>query len=240
VSDDALVLPMDMTRRPARVGGVLLDLDGTLVDSEPIRTAATADLLHRLGVELTPEDLAKYTGYSARAFWESLQARFSLPGDPESLGEQRAELIVQRLQQPLDPFPGVRELISLLDSLRLPRAVASSSLRAEIFATLQSARLLEALPIFVSGNDDVAAGKPAPDVYLKAARRLGVPPTDCVALEDSFTGVASAKAAGAFVVAVPCPGSAAADLSAADVQLESVVAFVPWLREVVSATRPTG
>jgi HAD superfamily hydrolase (TIGR01509 family) len=218
-------------RKPERILGVLLDLDGTLVDSEPLRTAATQELLQRYGVVLTHEQLAEYVGYSAQAFWQSIQQRFGVPGDAELLGEQRGELIVRRLQAPLEPFPGVRDLIVLLDSLRLPRAVASSSMRAEIFATLQSARLLEALPVFVSGFDDVANGKPAPDVYLKAARRIGVAATDCIALEDSANGIASAKAAGAFVVAVPCPGVSGADLSGADVQVENMAAFVQWLRD---------
>jgi HAD superfamily hydrolase (TIGR01509 family) len=218
---------------PKPIRGVLIDLDGTLVDTEPIHLEGTNALLGRYGAHLDEVENAHFIGTSGRAFFEALRGKYGLSDDAETLAEQRSEILVRLLQRPLTPLPGAGELVELLHANRLPRAVASSSLRAEIFVTLQSARLLEKLPVFVSGHDDVEKGKPAPDVYLKAARRIGVAPESCVAIEDSAPGVASAKAAGAFVVAVPCPSHPDPNLGAADLQFESLTELVPALRDAI-------
>ena len=214
---------------PRPLKGVLLDLDGTLVDTEHLHEASTNEVLRALGHQLSPVEFSRYIGWSERPFWESLRERFGIDLSVAELARRRSAVLVKLLDSPMQPLPGVRGLLALLDRHGLPRAVASSSLRLQIATTLRSAGLDRAITTYVSGYDDVRNGKPAPDAYLEAARRIAVDPRQCVAVEDSATGVASAKAAGAFVVAVPCASHPDQRLGAADWELESLTVLVPLL-----------
>jgi HAD superfamily hydrolase (TIGR01509 family) len=216
---------------PRPLQGVLLDMDGTLVDTEHLHAASTNVILGRFGHHLTDAEFSHYIGWSERRFWESLKVRFGIDPAPEVLAEMRSEVLIRMLDEPLQPLAGVRELIALLDRHGIPRAVASSSLRSQITATLRSAGLEAAVRVYVSGYDDVAAGKPAPDAYLEAARRLGVDPRACIAIEDSFTGLTSARAAGAFTIGIPCASHPDSRLQDADLRLESLGELLPLLNE---------
>jgi len=213
---------------PSPLRGVLFDLDGTLVDSEHLHYDSPLAVLHRYGAHLPLEEFARYIGWSERPFWDSLRERFALPGTSTELAEQRSEVLLRLIRQaPIEPLPGVRAVIDRLRQLGIPCAIASSSLREQITATVESAQL--GITCWVSGYDDVARGKPFPDAYEEAARRLGVDPKQCLAIEDSAMGVASAKAAGAYVIAIPCASHPDPNLGAADLQLASMNELLPLL-----------
>ncbi|MFQ5748562.1 MAG: HAD family hydrolase [Planctomycetota bacterium] len=214
--------------RPTR--GVLFDLDGTLVDSEPLHFESTNRVLARFGFHLEASAFAGFIGSAEDLYWESLKGRFPLPGTPGELADLRtAEMLALLRESKMETLPGVLPLLDFLDAAGIPRAIASSAPRPQIAASLRAAGLDSRFPVFLSGHEDVARSKPAPDIYRAAAARLEVSPRDCIAVEDSATGVAAARAAGVFVVAVPSPGHPDPALEEAHLLLDSLEDLLPYL-----------
>ncbi len=220
-----------MRRLPAPLHALLLDLDGTLVDTEPLHKATAADVLAEVGVVLTADDYRALAGRGDVEFFGALLARHGFAASVAQIIARRTELVVARAPGfGLCANPGAVELLDLLDRRGLARAVASGSVRAQIDALLSAAGLLPRLPVRVSGHDDVPRQKPAPDVYLAAAAALGVSATACIAVEDSRTGVAAARAAGCFVAWVPSPSFPCAQPEGVDLPLGSLHDLVTVLR----------
>lgn len=183
-------------------------MDGTLVDTEPLHFRSAIAVLARHDATIEVNELLRYVGWSELPFWEDLKRRLTLATPAAALLRERTEVFLEMLHDAsLDPLPGVSELLDWADAEGLPKAVASSSPRAIIEATLRAAGVLDRMQTWRSGHEDVAAGrgKPAPDVYLLAAEDLGVAAEDCVAVEDSGTGSQAAIASGAYVYGVSCP-----------------------------------
>ena len=149
---------------------------------------------------------------------------FHLPDRPEDLANEKAEYQIAHLNGNVKPMPGLIELLDFIDRSGLKKAVASSGLRRYIDAVLLNAHIRERFSIIVSG-EDVVNGKPAPDVFIAAARALNVAPHNCLVLEDAPFGVQAAKAAGMTCFAVPNASAGVLDLSLAD-------RIVPSLYEV--------
>jgi HAD superfamily hydrolase (TIGR01509 family) len=133
-------------------------------------------------------------------------------------------IVKQVLKEHLTPQPGVSRLLQECRQRRLPKAVASSSLRSWVDLKLEALRLQDAFEA-VLGGDEVTHGKPAPDIYRLAAQRLGVPPAECIAIEDSPVGIAAAVASGAYTVAVRTYSTRNLDLSQAHAVLDSLEFF---------------
>ena len=181
---------------PNPLRGLLLDLDGTLVDTEPLHFQSANRVLERYGTPLSVEEFLPYVGWSELPFWEDLRARLELAPSAAELLLARSEVFLEMLHGvSIEPLPGILELLDWADAAGVPAAVASSSPRAQIEASLRASGLYERMRSYRSGHEDVAPGrgKPAPDVYLLAAQDLGVPATACCALEDSPTGSALAS-----------------------------------------------
>ncbi len=183
---------------------VIFDMDGVIVDSEPLHKEAFHAVLDDLGYG---RDLARlglnfddYIGRSDFVLWQDFVARHHPPQTMEELIALKRDLVVAmiRRQEPL--FAGLPELVAAL-APRWPLAVASGSERAVIDAVLEIGDLRRHFGGVVSASE-VTHGKPAPDIFLLAASRLGVPPQDCVVIEDSKPGVAAGLAAGMQVLAV--------------------------------------
>jgi HAD superfamily hydrolase (TIGR01509 family) len=187
---------------PGRFRAAVFDLDGLLVDSEPIWAAAEADLLARHGAEFTEQDRLTTRGRSIDATVAAYARRLGLgPVEGRLLRVEFMDLVRGRYERDVVARPGAAALLERLDGV-LPLAVASSSDREIVELALERTGLQMRLRVVVSG-DDVARPKPAPDAYLAACEQLGVAPADAVAFEDSPTGVAAAIAAGLTCVGVP-------------------------------------
>jgi HAD superfamily hydrolase (TIGR01509 family) len=183
---------------------VLFDMDGLIIDSEPLWFEVESDVMTRLGGVWTPADQEALLGSSLDLAVRYFLERARVPADPAEVGEWMIGGIVAKIMEHgVKIMPGAAELVAAVADAGLPYALVTSSQRRFVDAVL--ARTGLEFPVVVTGSD-VTRGKPDPEPYLLAARRLGVPPGQCLVLEDSLTGVTAAEAAGCFVVAVPTLG----------------------------------
>src|SRR6266849_5881117 len=180
---------------------VIFDMDGVLIDSEPLHFAVLFELLERAGHTLTRPENEQFIGTTSEAMFSTLIARHGLSGTVAGYIARYDEMVMHVLQQPHAPAPGVTALIERLRELGKRLAVASSSRRGWVEATIRSLGLADAFDVVVTG-DDVEHGKPDPAIYLLTAQRLSVVPERCVAIEDSPNGVQSARSAGTTVLGV--------------------------------------
>lgn len=204
---------------PDRFRAVVFDMDGLLLDTELLWHQAETDLFARHGGEFSWDDKMAVIG-SSFAFTATYFAdRLGFPRErgPELVNEM-LELMHAQLRQQVASRPGAVELVERLRG-RTSLGLASNSPRNLVDTALATARISDAFEAIVT-SDDVAHPKPAPDLYLLACERLGVPPADALALEDSASGVAAAKAAGLTCIAVP--QFAETDVSAADRVIDSL------------------
>ena len=207
--------------------GIVFDLDGLLVDSEPLQEKAIRAVLARYGIRLGRSDFEAMVGLSTP---RNFQDMIDLHGPFETLGRLMAQknmLYGEIARAELQPMPGAVSLVEAAAAASLPRAVASSSPVADVALSLDAVGLGDLLPLRI-GGDQVSATKPAPDLYLHALDLLRLPAGRCVALEDTEHGVLSAKAAGLACVAVPNRHTIAQDLSAADLRVSSLVSMTLW------------
>ncbi|GGS74623.1 HAD family hydrolase [Streptomyces cinerochromogenes] len=188
---------------------VIFDLDGTLVDSEPNYYEASRQVLAEHGVPgFTWEDHEGYVGISTREAVAIWRERYGLRAPAAELLAATNRRYLELARARTRAYPEMRAFVELLAAENVPMAVASGSSPEAIEAILTGTGLAAHLGTVVSA-DEVPRGKPAPDVFLEAARRLGADPADCVVLEDAAPGAAAAHAAGMRCVAVPyVPGQA--------------------------------
>ncbi|MFC8828811.1 HAD family hydrolase [Streptomyces sp. NPDC057137] len=190
---------------------VVFDLDGTLVDSEPNYYQAGRRLLARHGVDdFSWEHHTRYIGISTRETLEALRAEYGIEDPVDELLAVKDRLYLELARASTEVFPEMRKFVEQLYAQGVPMAVASGSSRAAIEAVLGGTGLEPYFTLVVSA-EEVPHGKPAPDVFLEAARRLGADPADCVVLEDAAPGVAAARAAGMRCIAVPYVAGTADD-----------------------------
>ncbi len=191
---------MDPVAAPA---AVVFDNDGLLLDTESVWTRAEQDLFVRRGTDFTPADKRELVGTSAEIAGGVLEKRLGEPGRAVELIEELNSLVVAELEHGVEAMIGARELLTTLRHRGTPIGLVSNSPSAFVLRSLQLAGFEDHFDVVLSAHD-VAAPKPAPDPYLEACRQLGVEPgPEVVALEDSPTGVAAARAAGLTVIGVP-------------------------------------
>jgi HAD superfamily hydrolase (TIGR01509 family) len=209
------------------IEAVVFDLDGVLIDSEHVWDEARRALAAERGGRWNDQASREMMGMSSLEWSRYMHDVIGLQESPEEISAE----VVRRLQaiyrEELPLLPGAVEAVKRL-AAQWPLAVASSSNRELIDLVLELSGLERHFRVTVS-SEEVARGKPAPDVYLEAARRLGVEPGDCAAIEDSENGIRSAKAAGMRVLAIPNPQfpPAAEALAQADDVLESLDELTP-------------
>ncbi|MEU0582969.1 HAD family phosphatase [Streptomyces sp. NPDC006132] len=182
---------------------VIFDLDGTLVDSEPNYYEAGRQTLAEHGVpDFSWADHERYVGISTQETVADWKERYGLRASVEELFSDKNRRYLELARTSTRAYPEMRAFVELLAAEDVPMAVASGSSPEAIEAVLSGTGLAALLPTVVSA-DEVAHGKPAPDVFLEAARRLGSDPADCVVLEDAAPGAAAAHAAGMRCIAIP-------------------------------------
>jgi HAD superfamily hydrolase (TIGR01509 family) len=194
---------------------VIFDMDGVLVDSEPIHVEAARVVLAPYGIEFGDVDNGRFLGCTDPEMFGILAAEHGLALDPLELTRRRGDLVIRMLRERCVPMDGAREVLARLVEAGLRLALASSSAPDVIAATLEALGVAPRFEVVVSGLD-VARSKPAPDIFVEAARRLGVAPARCLVVEDSRNGLLAAKAAGMACASIPCPASSHQDFSEAD------------------------
>jgi HAD superfamily hydrolase (TIGR01509 family) len=211
------------------IDAVVFDMDGVLIESEEIWDAVRETYVRERGGRYDEEIQRAMMGMSSREWSQYLHDTAGLAESPDTINADVVQRMLAAYRQHLPLLDGAVEAVHRL-AARYPLAVASSSNRPIIDTVLEVSGLAGFFQATVS-SEEVARGKPAPDVYLEAARRLGVAPERCAAIEDSHNGIRSAKAAGMLVVAIPNPTYPpdAEALAAADIVLESIARLSPEL-----------
>lgn len=191
-----------MAARLTQFAGVIFDMDGLLVDSEIIWHEVEDQFFADRGHAYGPNDRQMVVGLRVDEFLSTMKTHFGLAESVEDLMLDLNTRMCKTLPGRVQPRPGARRLLAYLQENGVPIAVASNSGREIIEVTMGAMGWLDVLEVRCTGDDEVK-GKPAPDVYLTAARRLGVDPTKCLGLEDSPRGAQAVVAAGMTCGAVP-------------------------------------
>jgi HAD superfamily hydrolase (TIGR01509 family) len=212
---------------PAATEAVIFDLDGVVVDSEQLWDEIREQLARERGGRWSERAQQEMMGMSSVEWSRYMHDVVGLAEPPEEIDAEVVRRLAARYREELPLVPGAREAVGRL-AARWPLAIASSSNREIIDLVLELAGVADRFAATVS-SEEVARGKPAPDVYLEAARRLGIDPDRCAAVEDSHNGIRAARGAGMRVLAIPNrrypPGDDA--LALADVVLGSLDELTP-------------
>jgi HAD superfamily hydrolase (TIGR01509 family) len=209
------------------IEAVVFDLDGVLLDSEQVWDEAREHLAKERGGRWHDQAQKDMMGMSSTEWSRYMHERIGLPEPPAEINREVVERLAATYRQHLPALPGAKEAVERL-AARWPLGLASSSNRELIELALELLGVKQLFAVTVS-SEEVARGKPAPDVYLEAARRLDVDPSHAAAVEDSNNGILAAKAAGMRVLAIPNrhfpPGEEA--LAQADAVLDSLAELTP-------------
>jgi HAD superfamily hydrolase (TIGR01509 family) len=208
------------------IQALIWDMDGTLSDTEPLHFLAYQQVLSRFGIRFTEADYAGFLGATDRAFCETACLRYSLPITWLVLLAEKELILADLIKQQAVPRPGVVRMLETARRFKVRNAVASSATTGTIELTLPTLGIKNYFDAIASG-EEVQNSKPAPDVFLLAAKRLGIAPTHCLVLEDSIHGVHAARAAGMHCLAVPCDSTRGQDHSGADLRLDSYEQVIP-------------
>ena len=216
------------------IKAILFDLDGLMVDSEPHSLASWEAVLHERGVTLDQLTIDSILGLRIDATARTLIDKYHLSDSVPDLSAAKTVYQIAHLADNVKPMPGLLELLDEIDQRGLKKAVASSGVRPYVEAVLRVNGLLDRFSVIITG-DQVAHGKPAPDVFLAAARALNVEPSHCLVLEDAPAGVQAAQSAGMLCFAVPDHSVAQFDLSQADKVMASLHEVRAALPELIYA-----
>lgn len=211
------------TTTPRTERAVIFDMDGLLVNTEPLAFGASSRILEeRYGVSIPHDVMSSLVGLRADECWNRLRELYGMSEGNAELEELQAAYYAPLLREQAEAMPGARELVVTLYDAGYPLAIASSSPLWQIETVLDRLAIRAMIATWASGFE-VTRGKPSPDVYLLAAERLGVPPACCVALEDSGPGTQAAKNAGMYAIAVPSAETHGHSFERADLVLPSLV-----------------
>jgi len=200
----------------------IFDMDGVIIDSEPIHFEIDTKTMKHFGVEISNKELEKYVGMTNPEMWKLIKDDYNIT---ESINEiinyQLGNKIKILRESNIEPIEGIKELIFQLKNENISIAVASSSPRKFIQEVLIKFNLIDCFQYIVSG-EEVAKGKPAPDIYIEAAKQLGVNTEHCIVIEDSRNGVLAAKNAGMKCIGYRNINSGNQNLSQADIVIKSI------------------
>ena len=196
---------------------VIFDMDGVIIDTEPIHHHAFFTQFAELGIPVTEAEYATFLGQSTRNVFQHLKAQYQLPQDVETLLKRKRELFNQAFDEDagLDLLPGVRALIEDLRQHDVQLVVASSASKATIARVFDRFGLGPYFTHIVSG-EDFERSKPDPAIFLRAAELAQTPVAECIVIEDSSNGMAAAKAAGIYCIGYASEHSAGQKLELAD------------------------
>lgn len=206
-----------------KIQAIIFDMDGLMIDSEGKQSESVEQVLREHGVEpeFNEAGVIQIVGIPATDNFQILKDKHRMSQSVDELHERKKEIYRELLEEGVTPMPGLFELFEYLQDKPLKKAVASSSIIKDIELVIQHLDAIEHFDAIVSA-EEVERGKPAPDVFLEAAKRLGVDPEHCVVLEDAPEGVKAGKAAGMKVIAIPNRYTKHHDFDHADTVVDSL------------------
>ena len=226
-----------MTRTPPSIKAVVFDLDGLMFNTEDIFHASGRELLRRRGKELTRELLSQMMGRRAQEAFSIMVETLDLDESVEELLAESDAIFNGLLDDLLAPMPGLFELLEHIESLQLPKGVATSASRPYLDGILDRFELTERFDSTLTA-EDVTHGKPHPEIYRKAADTFCIACHEMLVFEDSETGTRAAADAEAFVVSVPNKHSRTHDFSAASYIANSL--HDPYILDLLNGRATTG
>lgn len=200
---------------------VIFDMDGVIIDSEPLHYISQKKLTYKLGFSLTETQSQQFIGTSSKNMWQILKTQYELPYSVEELMEMGLEFYFDILDQtPIEPIAGVRELIEELHAQKIRLVLASSSERKSIDKVLKLFSLEQYFDYRISGAEFIQS-KPHPEIFLTALQKTQSQPHQAVVIEDSTNGIKAAKAAGIFCFGYDNPNSPGQALHLSDCIIDS-------------------
>lgn len=187
---------------PGTISAVIFDMDGVLTDSEPLINAAAIEMFREKGLVVQPADFLPFVGTGEDRYIGGVAELYKFPLNLPEAKRRTYEIYLDLVPTRLEAFPGAQKLVHACRASRLLLAVASSADEIKIVANLRKIGLPPEFWDAIVTGDDVPRKKPAPDIFLAAARKLNAPPAGCAVVEDAINGVQAAKAAGMRCVAV--------------------------------------
>ena len=215
---------------------VIFDMDGVIIDSEPIYEEINRQIFSELGIEVDQKKYAQYIGVTNQEMWSDIKREYSLPFPVNKLKEMQLSRSLEYMREGnKEPIPGIWELLNDLKKRGIYTALASSSSRQLVEVTLAGLQLDGYFDVLLSG-DNVSRGKPEPEIFYNTASLLQVSPHCCIVIEDSNHGVKAAKAAGMICIGFQNPNSIKQDLTEADFIVDdlSVIDF-NYLQKIISS-----
>ena len=200
---------------------VVFDMDGLMFNTEDVYWHVGSEVLRRRGREYTRDLCHAMMGCTPRSAFQTMIQWHTLDDSCEQLARESEEVFIRLLDDYLAPMPGLLDLLAVLETAGIPKAIATSSQPRLVDAVLTRFQMQPRFR-FILTADDVVHGKPDPEVYLKAARRFAVLPGEMLVLEDSQNGCRAAAAAGTFTVAVPGEHSRTQDFHVANMVIDSL------------------
>jgi HAD superfamily hydrolase (TIGR01509 family) len=194
----------------------IFDMDGVIIDSEPLHNEGILKTLAYFKVSFSPENLEQYAGTTTAFLFNKIVEERGLQLSVDEMVAYKDQHVIKGIREMnLVPIPGILDLLSALKVMEIPIAIASSSAFPVIDAVVEKFQLANQFDIIMSG-ESLPKSKPDPAIYLLTAKQLGIDPGHCVVLEDASLGVQSAKAAGMFCIAFQNKNSGKQNLSKAD------------------------
>ena len=200
---------------------LIFDMDGVLVDSEPLHLLAYQTAFGEYGITYTEADNQEFLGRKDHDCAQTIVNRFQLPVSASQLLHRKEAVLASLLKERSVARPGVEKILSGARALGIRLGVASMATTGAIDLVLETLGIRQYFQTLTSG-DEIKNGKPAPDIFLLAARRLSASPADCLVIEDTINGIRAAKSAGMQCVAIPCQATRYQDHSEADLRLNSL------------------
>lgn len=201
---------------------VLFDMDGVLLDSEPFHDKVNSDIYKALGIDVDKADVNEFVGRTSNHRWTCLKERYHINQTVDELNDWQWKILVEELPDSgVLASGGLDTLLSFLKQNSIRASVASSSRSTFVEAVMDHLDLHKDMEGYTCG-DEVENCKPAPDIFLLAAHKMDVEPSQCLVIEDSAAGVSAAKAAGMYTVGYDNPTSEGQDLSLADVTVKNL------------------
>lgn len=214
------------------IKAVLFDMDGVLLDSEPLHEVINSEIYRELGISVDAKLVSEFVGRTSNDRWKRIIERFSLDRTVEELNDWQWTALIHALPKSgLGPSDGLDKLTSYLKENNIKATVASASKESFVEAVIDYLDL-RSIMTGATTADEVTHCKPAPDIFLLAAEKLGAAPSECIVIEDSSAGVRAGKAAGMFTIGYKNPTSLGQDVSSADVTVDNLAEAVQILEKL--------